>query len=243
MLSVMVAGRELTDFNAKMQSYPEITSCEVDTGIFQGANRSSLQLLHNRRGMRFLTCKIDFFGKDNFERTMHQSEFEALFLGGDPVAIDIGDGFWYRSVLVQIGAPQTERELITTVEYRFQVTRHRGENVIAGIEANDAKLWCQSNVAKTDCVVRLLYNGMGGASNIMLSMNGLIWHYKPVLMGDMVLDGVNKIFTVGGVNVNSAITWTDFPYLVPGENVLSLSMSGIVLGGKAAEVVYTPTFL
>ena len=242
MLPVMIAGRELAEFRAKMQSYPCISSCEVDTGVFQGANRSSLQLLHNRRGTRFLTCKIDFFGKDNYERTIHQSDFEALFLGSEPVVLDIGDGFWYRAVLVEVGAPETERELITTVEYRFQVTRHRGEAVTANIEANDTMLLCESNVAKTDCVICLPYDKLGGASKITVGLNGLFWYYAPELTGDLVLDGVNKIFTVGGINANSTVTWTDFPYLTPGENLLTFSMSGLVLD-VAANVIYTPTFL
>ena len=58
MLPVMVAGRELSDFNAKMQSYPEISACSVETGVFQGVNRSSMHLLHNRRGVRYMDCKL-----------------------------------------------------------------------------------------------------------------------------------------------------------------------------------------
>jgi len=61
--------------------------------------------------------------------------------------------------------------------------------------------------------------------------------------GDIVIDGVNKIFTVGSKNVGSLMLWTDFPYLVPGENVLRLSVEGVVVGKKSAQISYTPTFL
>ena len=71
MLPVTVAGHELSEFCAKMQSYPKIGASAIDTGIFQGVNRSSMQLLHNRRGVRYMDCKIDFFGRDNYERTLH----------------------------------------------------------------------------------------------------------------------------------------------------------------------------
>ena len=243
MLPVMIAGHELTEFNAKMQSYPQISACEVDSVVFQGADRSSLQLLHNRRGSRFLACRVDFFGKDNYERTLHQSEFEALLLGAEPVCIDIGDGFWYKAALSEIGVPETQCELITTVEYRFQVSRHRGEEITASVIPNDAVIFCQSNVAKTDCVVRILYEQMVNASKIVVTLNGLTWAYAPVITGDLVLDGINKIFTVGGVNVNSTIDWTDFPYLVPGKNMLTLSVEGAVVSRKSAEISYTPTFM
>lgn len=243
MLPVKIAGRELNDFQAKMQSYPEISSAEVDSGVFQGSDRSALQLLHNRRGRKFLTCKIDFFGKDNFERTTRQSEFEALFLGPEPVCIDFGDGYWYRAILTKIGEPETQYELITTIEYKFQVSRHRGGEVIASVVPNDAVIFCQSNVSKTDCVIRVLYEQMGEASQIGVELNGLAWFYDPMIDGDLVIDGVNKIFTVDGRNVGSTMNWTDFPYLVPGENRLKLSVQGAVVSKKAAQISYIPTFL
>ncbi len=243
MLPVRIAGHDLNQFHAKMQSYPEISSAEVISGAFQGVDRSSLQMLHNRRGGKTLRCRIDFFGKDNYERTMHQSEFEALFLGNEPVQIDIGDGFWYRAVLIKIGEPETQYELITTVEYEFQVTRHRGMEITASVIANDAVILCQSNVKKTDCVIRVLYEKMGSAKNVEVSLNGLKWFYAPSVKGDIVIDGVNKIFSVGSKNVGSLMSWTDFPFLVPGENVLRLSVEGVVVGKKAALISYTPTFL
>lgn len=243
MLPVTVAGRALSEFCAKMQSYPEIGACAVDTGVFQGVDRSSMQLLHNRRGVRYMDCKIDFFGRDNYERTLHQSEFEALFIGSEPVIIDIGDGFWYRAVLTKIGDTSTECELITTVEYRFQVTRHQGGAITAQVVPNDAQIFCQSNVARTDCIIRLLYQNLGGAKNIVLYLNGSTWSYAPELTGDLVLDGVNKIFSVGAVNATSKVVWEDFPYLKPGANTLTLCIEGVVVGSKSAEIIYTPTFL
>lgn len=243
MLPVTVAGHELSEFCAKMQSYPKIGASAIDTGIFQGVNRSSMQLLHNRRGVRYMDCKIDFIGQDNYERTLHQSEFEALFLGSEPVSIDIGDGFWYSAVLTEIGDTYTERELITTVEYRFRVARHRGPQISAQVVPNDASIFCQSNVERTDCIIRVLYQNLGGAERTVIQLNGLEWSYEPALTGDIILDGVNKTFTVAGKNVTSKIAWEDFPYLIPGENTINVLVNGVVVGNKNAEVIYTPTFM
>ena len=242
MEQVRVAGKELCEFMAKMQSYPEIKPCEIDTGIFQGANRSSIRLLHNRRGAKILTCAIDFFGRDNFERTMHQSAFESLFLGMEPVTIDICDGFWYRAILIDAGAPKTEREYITTVVYKFRVTRHKGMPIIAKCLANDNKIWCESNVLKTDCIITIPTNRMQDAEGLLIELNGLDWYYSGKYSGDLVLDGVNKIFTINGENVTSEIEWTDFPYMVPGSNMLKFSIEGVGVSASAT-VAYTPTFL
>lgn len=241
---VTVAGRKLSEFQAKMQSYPVIGSCAVDVEIFQGVNRSSMQALHNRRGARYLDCYIDFMGRSNFERTMHQSEFEALFLKSEPVEIDIGDGFWYRAILTQIGGSQTEGEYITTVSYRFQVTRHRGPEIVTQSILSDTKIFCQSNVACTDCVIQIPYSSkIAEMERMSVYLNGLEWQYTSAVDGEIVLDGINKIFTVNGENVTNQFYWSDFPYLISGENQLSVSVNGWVIGDIPVNVIYTPTFL
>lgn len=241
-LPVTIAGKELLEFDAKMQSYPEISSCEVDASIFQGTNRSSLQLISNRRGQRTLKCKIDFFG-DNFNRTLHQSEFEALFLGSDPVIIDICDGFWYRAVLSDIGDPSTDHELITTVEYSFVVTRHLGDEITIDIaSANDIVFNCESNVAKTDCIISLCAQ-YSDAKSVDLVINGYTFTVTGGFDGDLVLNGVDKIFLINGANAASRVKWTDFPFLIPGENHVNIYVEGVVPSGLVATIRYTPTFL
>lgn len=241
---VTVAGRGLSEFFAKMQSYPEISPCDVDANIFQGSDRSSIQILSNRRGKRELKCKIDFFGKSNFERTMNQSEFEALFLGSEPVVIDICDGFWYLGVLTGIGNPSTDHELVTTVEYTFTVTRHMGQAVTIGItSANDVVFSCISNVAKTDCVITLAGQYSDSTHNVTVSLNGYLWSVDRSFEGTLEIDGVNKRYLINGENAASDINWTDFPFLVPGENHLNVYVDGVVPPGIIAQIIYTPTFI
>lgn len=239
---VNVNGRDLTLYGAKMQSYPVISSSNVDVGVFQGADRSSLQMLHNRRGMRKMQCVIDFFGS-NYERTLHRSEFEALFLGLEPAIMDIGDGFWYKAILSKIAETETVDELFTSVEYEFAVSRHRGGEIVAKVVPNDAMILCQSNVAKTDCVIRVLFENMERATNVLVQLNGLMFSFGEELTGDLVIDGANKVFTMGGKNVAGSLLWTDFPFLIPGENRLHMAVQGVPVSYKSAQISYTPTFL
>lgn len=238
-LPVTIAGKDLLEFDAKMQSYPEISSCKVDANIFQGANRSSIQLLSNRRGQRTLKCKIDFFG-DNYSRTLHQSEFEALFLGSEPVVIDICDGYWYRAVLTDIDDPSTDHELITTVEYTFAVTRHIGEEITIDA-ASEHVFYCNSNVAKTDCIIWIAPEyGIGYTVTVVL--NGSEF-YVDDLDGDLILNGVDKMFLINGENAANRVSWTDFPFLVPGENQIEIRVDGTPISNRSATVSYTPTYL
>lgn len=241
-LPVTIAGKDLLEFDAKMQSYPEISSCAVDASVFQGANRSSIQLLSNRRGQRTLRCRIDFFG-DNYHRTLHQSEFESLFLGPKPVEINICDGFWYRAVLIEIGGISTDHELITTVEYTFAVTRHFGDEITINISgANDTVFYCNSNVAKTDCIVRLADQYSGSPQNVIVALNGYDFSVSG-LDSSLVLNGVDKVFLIGDQNAGNRVTWSDFPFLIPGENHMSVYVGGTVPFGITASVSYTPTYL
>ncbi len=243
LLEPTVNGRRLSEFVAKMQSYPMITAAQPITETFKGAHRSSMQLLSNRRGAMHLECFIDFYGS-NVERTQHRSEFDALLIGREPVTIDINDGYFYRAVCEEIGEPYTERELLTTVKYRFQVTRHRTPvemPFVLGKGAADT-FFCESNVERTDCVLTL-HPPAGGISGFYVTLNGLTWSYAPELTGNLVLDGVNKTFTENGANVAALLRWTDFPFLVPGQNRIQFGWSEGIGLDILCDVAYTPTFL
>ena len=238
-IDITIADRPLWEFKAKMQSYPEFFN-EVDTEVFQGADRSSITLLRNRRGAKNMRCLIDFWGT-NKERTLNQSAFEALFLGAKPVRIDIGDGFFYRAVMSRASETVTEGEICTTVEYSFRVTRHTETQEVDAAPT----IMCCSNVKRTDCIITVRKQFATTYKSIYIRMNGLEWWYEPPSgqnRGDFVLDGVNKIFTDEGKNVTDAVTWQDFPYLVPGVNTLEMSIEGWTVD-PVAEIQFTPTYL
>nr|DAT26651.1 MAG TPA: hypothetical protein [Caudoviricetes sp.] len=240
-------GVGLDLFRAKMQSYPVISSCEVDTEVFQGVNRSSFQLLKNRRGARTMVLTIDFFGT-NPERTRNQSALEALLLGGVS-EIDIGDGCFYRAVLVKTGDPETLGECVTSVVYTFRATRHTRQ-IVTAVEPNGKPLLCVSNVPQTDCEILLSKEKWSGGTSILITLNTVQrWSLAEEITGDLLLDGVNKRFLRkksdgAWENITSKMEWTDFPYLVPGENALGISIDGgPSLPGRYAQISYTPTYL
>lgn len=235
---VIVAEHPLSEYGAKMQSYP-IFSRELDVDVFQGRQRSSIQPLQNLPNGMFMTCLVDYLGASNAVRTARQSDFEALFQGLSPVKIDIGDGFWYWAFLVQIGDSSTRHEYVTTVEYRFRVTRHK-DSVILPIAP---EVFCHSNVERTDCVLTFPAGLFDTSKSLTVELNGLSWTMASAPSRKLVLDGVNKIFKVGSANATNAITWTDFPYLIPGRNTMRLLANGTPISGWPATASYTPTYL
>lgn len=250
------AGHPLQEFGAKLQAYPSF-SREIDASVFQGSQRSAFTVLRNRRGGLQLHCSIDFFG-DNETRTANQTAFEALFLGLAPVEIDIGDGYTYRAVLISEAETSPLGEILTSVEYRFHVTRHkqRQEVTIIGYEmmdhAQDGAVFCQSNVKQTDCVITVerVVTGEDIDKNLMvlrLDPNNLsvalqTWSYAGRIRESIVLDGERKILLVDGENVTNQVSWTDFPYLEPGKNVFTLWLNGVQIADPFF-IAYTPTYL
>lgn len=245
-LPVTVNGHELEEFHARMQSWPEITACEIDTGIFQGVGRSTMHLLQNRRGVRYMTCLIDFMAPEWAARI---SAFDALLARG-AVEIDLGDGYLYRSILVSESAPKVAGETIATVEYRFQVMRHWPEltaSVTTTLTATPVSVYCQSNFPRTDCRIRLPYDAaLGAVTGIQVVLGGLGWYYHGSPSYDLIFDGINKVFSHGAVPVSNQVTWREFPYLAPGTNKVELWIDNEVATEPfqhAVEITYSPTFL
>lgn len=245
---IIFAGRMLSEFNAKLESYPIITSCEIDAEVFQGLNRSAMQLLYNRRGIRKMTCTIDFFGEDAFLRTFAQSSFETLFLSEEPIEISFGDGFFYKAVLLDVSEPETLGNFLTSVTYVFQVTRHTERLVFRndskGYGLQKAVIRCVSTVPRTDCVLFIPEDNFRAGRSMTVKLGDEEWTTIPELIkSDLILDGERKIFLSAGENVTDLIGWHDFPYLKPGNNTFCVYINGILAGNGDITVSYTPTYL
>ena len=142
--TVTVAGLPLTDYAAHMQANPVISHTR-DVETFQGRQRSTMMPIKNLiTGMR-LKAKIDFFGSAS-ARAMNRSNFEALFRSQTTVEINILDGFFYRAVLLSSTDCGTVFDLINTVEYVWQVTRHQTEVTIISSSSFSLRFNCSSNV-------------------------------------------------------------------------------------------------
>lgn len=235
---VFIAGHKLSEFRAKMQSYPSFSS-DIDSDIFHGSERSSMQLLHLRRNAMHMTCVIDYHG-DNAERTANQSTLESLLIAPEPVKIDIGDGFHYLAVLEKPGSGNTLGEICTSVEYTFRVTRHKDEVAITTPSGHYNHVFCPSNVPKTDVKVYIPYRS--GVTGFIVRLNDLTFEYTGAMTGNLLLDGVNKIFKMGSTNITNTLEWVDFPYFVPGDNEIVFSTQGVTVA-TGCSVRFLPTFM
>ena len=240
--SVTVAGNPLENYGARMQANPVISHTR-DVETFQGRQRSTMLPVKNLITGMVLKARIDFFGSAS-TRAMNRSNFESLFRSQTmPVEIDILDNFFYRAVLKSTVDCGTAYDLINTVEYTFQVTRHKSPVTIEFRGSSTVN--CISNVDKTDCILTI--DGAGAAdAEVAITFNSLNYYISNVLTtgGDIILDGINKRFLIGTQNVASLIEWREFPYLVPGDNEIAIYIGA---GGAPSTLrcsfSFTPTFL
>lgn len=240
--AVTVGGHLLSDFYARMQASPSFSrQREVET--FQGRQRSTMLLLQNLNKSLIMQCKIDYFGTA-IQRAEGQSEFEALFQSSEPVVIDIMDGFWYNAVLLSASESVSSYQYITTVSYQFRVTRHKPA-VTEELAMTDV-ITCSSNVDRTDCIITVAPGFIEVYDVLTLTLNGYSWTIRGSDNPNeeqIVLDGIHKVFKIGTQNAVQKIIWTDFPYLVPGDNRISVSVSGVFPGGMNGSIEYIPTFV
>lgn len=231
------------EFRAKMIAYPTV-STELDNAVFQGVNRSSIQLLHNYLAGQYMDCEIDYFGTIT-QRTENRSALEALLLSPEPVKIDFGDGFFYRAVWQKSPRVTNDNEVFESVAYRFRVTKHT-DPVSVKIPVKQYHVYCQSTVPLTDCRLTIPFAAVQGYPNLVVAIAGEQWGFDMEITGDLVLDGINKVFTMGGHNIanHSGFFWDSFPALKPGKNRVDLGADGVPADPQVPiTLYYTPTYL
>jgi hypothetical protein len=239
---ITVGGRDLAEFSAKLQTGYTMGACQVTTDLFQGKNRSSVLLLGQRFGLLEIVLPLEFWGSSRQDTVAKWSQFCQVVSG--KVELDLGDGFVYACCVTDLGSPSFITDGWLTVDVTLQGMRQKPAVTISGKTEIGAALYCESTFPRTDCTIRLPKALLGGANLVQVELGDNSWYLKMNFTGgqDLVLDGIQKIFTLGGENVTAQMQWEDFPYLVPGTNPVSIYINTIAVT-QGVEITYRPTFL
>lgn len=235
--------RRLSEFDAKILSGITVSPIAPDTEVFTGYCRSTQHVLKNRRtANRPITMQIDFFGP-MADAVRNESEFEGIFLGSEPVTIDIGDGFLYDSVLTSAKATRGIPDVCLSMEYTFSAVR-TGMPIKIHVDhgyADDA-FFCESTFPRTDC--KIIVYGVSGFTEgtLVVTVNGMEFNFDKPLDGDLTIDGFRKMILDGDKNITNIAQWTDFPYLVPGNNSFDAFFAGFP-GSIEIDLEYKPVYL
>ena len=239
---ITVNGRDLSEFSCKLQSAYTIGACQVETGLFQGKNRSSLLLLDQTFGAMEIVLPLEFWGLSRQDTMQKWSAFCAAVRG--QVELDLGDGFRYVCVVQDLGRPAFITDGWLAADVTLAGLRQKAQVTISTQTDIGSAIYCESTFPRTDCVIRLPRALLGGAEQVAVELGDNVWFLTTTFNGseDLVLDGVHKIYLLGGRNVTAQMDWEDFPYLVPGSNPVSVYINTIAVT-RGVEITYRPTLL
>lgn len=233
-------GQSLRSFGACPVSI-QAESCQPVLTVVKGAGHSAMQVLQNDRADRLLHCSIDFIRHPPYLVGDRVPEFDRLFLGRETVEIIPGDGNSYRGVLERIERKPMEKDWLVSMVYSFRVVRH-GDPVDQQGITEDYPV-CISTMPRTDCRLTIFADRLpASASGLRVQLENQVWQISGSITGDVVIDGLTKTITMGGVPCMDRTVWVDFPWLKPMSNRLQVSCGGTAVA-CAYQVHYEPIYL
>lgn len=238
---VTVNGRDLSEFSAKLLAAYTMGACQAETDTFQGKNRSTLLLLGQTWGAMEIVLPLEFWGQSRQDTVNRWTAFCQAVSG--PVTLDLGDGYEYACAVTDLGTPAFIADGYLTTDVTFRGMRQKPQVTISTETDFGASIACASTFPRTDCVIRLPQSLLGGADRVSVELGTNSWYLEHSFTGsqELVLDGVNKIFLLGGENITAKMDWEDFPYLTPGENPIGVYINTIGVT-RGVEISYRPTF-
>lgn len=221
---MFINGHPLEDYNAMLIGSPKISPAQITQTTFMGKNTSSFLLLGTEIGLKQIECYIAFFGESAREIQLRRSHFRSALLGKVDLYFPF-DGFHYFAVLQDDTQLESEHSHIVRSAFYFTGIQHDEL-----IQTDGSSIYCCSTVPMTDCTISAVTTASEGAIGGM-SFSGL----NPEKQ--IVIDGMEKRILYDGAPGAQFFTFTSFPKLTPGINVIEVS------NVKAVRLEYYPTYL
>ena len=236
-----INGVNIKNYNARLLTYSVGGTVLTHSTSASGTILSLNRVYHTILAPRSLSITLTFFpvslslGSRNttiperLKRSTNNIVRLESEMIGKIVEISLPDGYYYTACLTAIQAPTFDATGEQDVVYTFSAVRHeleRKETVNSG-----SKLFCRSNT-KTPCKITFTL----GSSQNSITVCGVTIN-SVAANTEVAIDSVNGLITAGGVNKFNDTDFVGFPYLLPGENTINCSVSGVDL-----NVIYTPIY-
>ena len=236
-----VNGKSISKYNARLLSF---NVSGTERSYSSSSTRPVLLLpdmYQTSLSPRLLSVTLTFFPRTLGESSRGRSIPEKLHRSTENIVrfesdvsnrvleIILPDGYIYKSFLQSAQTPSFDATGEQDVEYIFLAIRQKSpikETIAAGGVIN-----CISN---TNTLCRISFTISGYIPNMT------IWGIKIRNIAantEIVIDSEKGIITANGINKFSDTDLTDFPYLIPGNNVISCSVTGL-----SVTIDYTPIY-
>lgn len=243
---VFVNGHALSEFGAKLVTNYPLSGYEIANTYHQGIDRNSFVLFRQTHGLLSITLPLDFYGSSKMDTMEKMTAFASQCEG--QVELNLSDGFAYTCMLEEIGATSWANDEICSVDYSFIGIKHKPPIYISG--ATPLLLYNAATWPRNDCRIIIKNFKITTDTPVVISLSHdgstyLSWQIDTssglYAGGDLVLDGIDKrnLYNAGNVPSNTMV-WTDYPYLMPGKNIITVSGA---LTTADVELYYIPTYL
>lgn len=239
-MEIYLGGAALRDFGARLRTDYQISGYPR-TQVLGHWEDSAFFLLEDRLGLLTITLPLDFWGRSREEIGENMAALRCRL--GKRTELDLGDGFLYRCCLTEAGAEQWSGAVLCSQTLLLTGVRHRERLWAKG--TGSLCLYNPGTFPKTACRIILEEARVSGDVPVVLTLrqNGreyLVWRLTGAGFEgkQLILDGEEKRNLYGGGNVPE-MEWREYPYLLPGENTLT------VTGMERPQVTLTliPTYL
>lgn len=237
-----INGVDIQMYNARLQNY-SVSGTAVSNNLSSVNTLLKMPFLFSTTlGIRTLTITLTFrpcqHGSDSRRMSVMEklataaeniTRFEAEIVG-KIVEITLPDGFIYTALATTLPAASFDSSGEHDVTYTFSAIRHTAKETV--FVTSGGKVNCKST---TKTPVKLI-------ANISSAMNEVeIYGIKVknvTANSEIIIDGIDGTVTMNGANKLLDTDLVDFPFLVPGYNVISCSDNTAVI-----KVVYTPVYV
>ena len=218
-----VDNRSLDNYKAKLLANYSVSGSPIENTVVKGRDRPSYLLTSTSIGLKTITLPLRLSGENHHEIALNKSRLDMACHGRHELWLP--DGFWYSAILEDAGTIAWRGMQIGECTYVWSGIQHG--SVVVG---DRSPFFCSSTVPKTDCIL----SATVGADADKYNLNGIV--FLDVQAGDnIVADGIDKRILLNGGPAANRCVFFAFPYLVPGENVISAP--------DPVTVTYFPTYI
>ena len=237
-----INGVDIYTVGALVESF-KVSGTAITNTAYQGLDSTDFNVLSTTRGMRVITLNLFYKATTKRGLALKKAEIDNL-IGNGKIDLFLPDGFHYAAFLTSAGEEQTlgveGNEIIALCTYTLQGIRHDDLETIS-INTN-VNLLCKSLIPLTD--VRITVPAAGAAGNYVIDnakYNATVTVNSVGANDTIVIDGINKRILKNGAPFTGSMSFTSFPKLVPGTNMIRVYYGG-VYRSKAITVEYYPTY-
>lgn len=185
-----------------------ISGAPIESSYHKGVKQSGFTLFNQVVGLKTITLPITFCGSSREYIDRCKSLFDMRLMGKNELVLD---GHYYTVICQQIGDAHYKGFGACESEYQFLGVKH---GPIQAVTANT--IYCMSTLPHTDCKITVTVSQDCATYKV-----GTVT-FSDVHTGDvLVVDGLDKRILINDAPAAHRAEWIRFPYLVPGENIIT----------------------